>query len=80
MTAASPLFASKRWACSGSHCKPTACPTDARSAPQHSQIWAVLHTSTSDDRIVNSVAATFLGRMCQPPRETAVMTRPAIRD
>jgi alpha-galactosidase len=32
--------------------------------PRQNQIWAVLHSGDSDDRIVYSVAATFLGRMC----------------
>ena len=32
--------------------------------PRQSQIWAVLHRSDSDQRLVYSLAATFLGRMC----------------
>jgi alpha-galactosidase len=32
--------------------------------PRQSQIWAVLHPSDSDRRLVYSLAATFLGRMC----------------
>ncbi|MBC7784287.1 MAG: alpha-galactosidase [Burkholderiales bacterium] len=32
--------------------------------PRQSQIWAVLHGSDSDRRLVYSLAATFLGRMC----------------
>lgn len=32
--------------------------------PRQSQIWAVLHAADSDDRLVYSLAATFLGRMC----------------
>lgn len=32
--------------------------------PRQSQIWAVLRNSDSDKRIVYSLAATFLGRMC----------------
>jgi alpha-galactosidase len=32
--------------------------------PRQSQIWAVLHQSDSDQRLVYSLAATFLGRMC----------------
>jgi alpha-galactosidase len=32
--------------------------------PRQSQIWAVLHASDSDRRLVYSLAATFLGRMC----------------
>lgn len=31
--------------------------------PRQSQIWAVLHSSDSDRRLVYSLAATFLGRM-----------------
>lgn len=32
--------------------------------PRQSQIWAVLHAADSDRRLVYSLAATFLGRMC----------------
>jgi alpha-galactosidase len=32
--------------------------------PRQSQIWAVLHTGDSDQRLTYSLAATFLGRMC----------------
>jgi alpha-galactosidase len=32
--------------------------------PRQSQIWAVLHRSDSDRRLIYSLAATFLGRMC----------------
>jgi alpha-galactosidase len=32
--------------------------------PRQSQIWAVLHKSDSDRRLIYSLAATFLGRMC----------------
>ena len=32
--------------------------------PRQNQIWAVLHGSDSDRRLVYSLAATFLGRMC----------------
>jgi alpha-galactosidase len=32
--------------------------------PRQSQIWAVLHQADSDQRLVYSLAATFLGRMC----------------
>jgi alpha-galactosidase len=32
--------------------------------PRQNQIWAVLHASDSDQRLVYSLAATFLGRMC----------------
>jgi len=32
--------------------------------PRQSQIWAVLHAADSPQRIVYSLAATFLGRMC----------------
>lgn len=32
--------------------------------PQQSQIWAVLRSADSDQRLVYSLAATFLGRMC----------------
>jgi alpha-galactosidase len=32
--------------------------------PRQSQIWAVLHHDDSDKRLVYSLAATFLGRMC----------------
>lgn len=32
--------------------------------PRQSQIWAVLHRSDSDQRLIYSLAATFLGRMC----------------
>jgi alpha-galactosidase len=32
--------------------------------PRQSQIWAVLHPTDSDERLVYSLAATFLGRMC----------------
>jgi alpha-galactosidase len=32
--------------------------------PRQSQIWAVLHPSDSDQRLIYSLAATFLGRMC----------------
>lgn len=32
--------------------------------PRQSQIWAVLHASDSDRRLIYSLAATFLGRMC----------------
>ena len=32
--------------------------------PRQSQIWAVLYPSDSDERLVYSLAATFLGRMC----------------
>lgn len=32
--------------------------------PRQSQIWAVLHASDSDDRLIYSLAATFYGRMC----------------
>lgn len=32
--------------------------------PRQSQIWAVLHSSDSEQRLRYSLAATFLGRMC----------------
>jgi len=32
--------------------------------PRQSQIWAVLHRADGDQRLVYSLAATFLGRMC----------------
>ena len=32
--------------------------------PRQEQIWAVLHPTDSDQRLVYSLAATFLGRMC----------------
>ena len=32
--------------------------------PRQNQIWAVLHRSDSDQRLIYSLAATFLGRMC----------------
>jgi len=32
--------------------------------PRQSQIWAVLHATDSEARLVYSLAATFLGRMC----------------
>lgn len=32
--------------------------------PRQSQIWAVLHQADSDQRLIYSLAATFLGRMC----------------
>ena len=32
--------------------------------PQQSQIWSVMRSSDSDDRIYYSIASTFLGRMC----------------
>jgi alpha-galactosidase len=32
--------------------------------PRQSQIWAVLHRSDSDERLVYSLAAALLGRMC----------------
>lgn len=32
--------------------------------PRQSQIWAVLHQTDSEQRLVYSLAATFLGRMC----------------
>jgi alpha-galactosidase len=32
--------------------------------PRQNQIWAVLHAADSDRRLVYSLAATFLGRMC----------------
>ena len=32
--------------------------------PRQSQIWAVLHAADSERRLVYSLAATFLGRMC----------------
>ncbi|MCU0791257.1 MAG: alpha-galactosidase [Opitutaceae bacterium] len=32
--------------------------------PRQSQIWAVLHPSDTERRLVYSLAATFLGRMC----------------
>ena len=32
--------------------------------PRQSQIWAVLHPADSERRLVYSLAATFLGRMC----------------
>jgi alpha-galactosidase len=32
--------------------------------PRQSQIWAVLHRADSDQRLIYSLAATFLGRMC----------------
>lgn len=32
--------------------------------PRQSQIWSVLHPADSDQRLVYSLAATFLGRMC----------------
>lgn len=32
--------------------------------PRQEQIWAVLHRSDSDRRLIYSLAATFLGRMC----------------
>jgi len=32
--------------------------------PRQNQIWAVLHQTDSDQRLIYSLAATFLGRMC----------------
>ena len=32
--------------------------------PRQSQVWAVLHRGDSDQRLLYSLAATFLGRMC----------------
>jgi alpha-galactosidase len=32
--------------------------------PRQSQIWAVLHPTDTDQRLIYSLAATFLGRMC----------------
>ena len=32
--------------------------------PRQNQIWAVLHQSDSERRLIYSLAATFLGRMC----------------
>lgn len=32
--------------------------------PRQNQIWAVLHDTDSDQRLLYSLAATFLGRMC----------------
>jgi alpha-galactosidase len=32
--------------------------------PRQNQIWAVLHKADSDQRLIYSLAATFLGRMC----------------
>jgi len=32
--------------------------------PRQSQIWAVLHATDSEDRLVYSLSATFYGRMC----------------
>jgi alpha-galactosidase len=32
--------------------------------PRQNQIWSVLHETDSDQRLVYSLAATFLGRMC----------------
>ena len=32
--------------------------------PRQMQIWSVLHANDSDQRLVYSLAATFLGRMC----------------
>ena len=32
--------------------------------PRQSQIWAVLHAADSDERLIYSLSATFLGRMC----------------
>lgn len=32
--------------------------------PRQSQIWAVLHNTDSDQRLIYSLSATFLGRMC----------------
>ncbi len=32
--------------------------------PRQSQIWAVLHAADTDRRLIYSLAATFLGRMC----------------
>jgi alpha-galactosidase len=32
--------------------------------PRQNQIWAVLHQADSDQRLIYSLAATFLGRMC----------------
>ena len=32
--------------------------------PRQSQIWAVLHRADDDHRLIYSLAATFLGRMC----------------
>ena len=32
--------------------------------PRQSQVWAVLHRADSDQRLIYSLAATFLGRMC----------------
>jgi alpha-galactosidase len=32
--------------------------------PRQSQVWAVLHRADSEARLVYSLAATFLGRMC----------------
>lgn len=32
--------------------------------PRQSQIWAVLHQADSEQRLIYSLAATFLGRMC----------------
>jgi alpha-galactosidase len=32
--------------------------------PRQLQVWAVLHPTDSDERLIYSLAATFLGRMC----------------
>ena len=40
--------------------------------PRQSQIWAVLHRSDSDRRLIYSLAATFLGRMCISGEITAL--------
>ena len=40
--------------------------------PRQSQIWAVLHRADSDQRLLYSLAATFLGRMCISGEITAL--------
>jgi alpha-galactosidase len=45
--------------------------------PRQSQIWAVLHQADSDQRLIYSLAATFLGRMCLSG-EIEQLTRPQL--
>ena len=42
--------------------------------PRQSQIWAVLHPTDSDQRLIYSLAATFLGRMCLSGEIAALST------
>ncbi|HEX9783297.1 MAG TPA: glycoside hydrolase family 36 protein [Opitutaceae bacterium] len=43
--------------------------------PRQSQIWAVLHAADSEQRLIYSLAATFLGRMCLSGEVTTLSAR-----